>query len=46
MTDAVDQVFGPLEEAIEQMNVSSVFGEPVKEGDVTIRTIAGIFARN
>jgi uncharacterized spore protein YtfJ len=42
MTDAVDQVFEPVEEAIEQMNVSAVFGEPVKEGDVTIIPVAEV----
>ena len=42
MTEAMDQVFEPVEEVLEQMNVSAVFGEPVKEGDVTIIPVAEV----
>jgi uncharacterized spore protein YtfJ len=36
------QVIQPIEQMLERLNVNTVFGEPTKEGDVTIIPVAEI----
>jgi uncharacterized spore protein YtfJ len=42
MNDDVRPDLEPIEKAVERLGVSSVFGEPVKEGDVTVVPVAEV----
>ena len=42
MSEAVTQVIEPLEDVMERMDVKTVFGEPFREGDVTIIPVAEV----
>jgi uncharacterized spore protein YtfJ len=42
MNEKMTQVIQPIEQMLERLNVNTVFGEPTKEGNVTIIPVAEI----
>lgn len=44
MTDELAQLFDPIERALDRLSINAVFGQPTKEGDVTIIPVAQIGA--
>lgn len=44
MQDELKRVYQPIEDTLKQLNVGAVFGEPTRQGDMTIIPLAEISA--